>query len=286
MSVKIITDSTSYIDKDLRETLDIRILPLLISFSDESIKEGEIENKEFYEKMEQKGIPVSSQPSIGEMYQEMVDVVSKGHDLVCIFLSSEMSGTFNSACKVKEAVLENYKDAKIHIIDSRSNSMQLGFVAIKAARAAKEGKSIEEIVSIAHDNIRKSRFLFIPDDLDYLKKGGRIGGASALFGKMLKIIPVLTVKDGETAVFDKVRTKVRAIKTMVDKVLMDNKEYEIVEIVVHHINAYEEARELAVDLKDKLNIPIPIVDIGPIIGMHVGPGSIGIAYYTNKDLTN
>lgn len=286
MGVKIMTDSTSYIDKDLSEHLDIEIIPLLISFSDESIKETEIDNNDFYEKMEQKGIPVSSQPSVGEMYQAMENIVSKGHDLVCIFLSSEMSGTYYSACKVSEAVMDKYKDTKIHVLDSRSNSMQLGFAAITSARAAKEGKSIEEIVKIAEENIKRSRFLFIPDNLEYLKKGGRIGGAAALFGKILKIIPVLTVKEGETAVFEKVRTKVKALKTMVDKVLKDNLDYKIKEILVHHINCYDQAKELADELKAKLNMEISIVDIGPIIGMHVGPGAIGIAYYAEEELSS
>lgn len=284
MSVKIITDSTSYIDKDLRESLDIELLPLQISFPDESIKETEIDNKDFYEKMEEKGIPVSSQPSIGEMYKVMIDFASKGDDLVCIFLSSEMSGTYNSACKVSEAVMEKHKDSKIYILDSKSNSMQLGFAVVTAARAAKEGKSVEEVVKVAKENIKRSRFLFIPDNLEYLKKGGRIGGAAALFGKILKIIPVLTVKEGQTEVFDKVRTKVKAINTMVDKMLKDNLEYKIKEVVVHHINCYDDAKELADKLKDRFNMEILIVDIGPIIGMHVGPGSIGIAYYTEEEI--
>lgn len=171
MGVKIITDSTSYIDENLRKNLDIRILSLYVSFQDDSIKETQIKNEIFYEMMEQKGIPVSSQPSLGEIYQEMVEVVSRGNDLLCIFISSAMSGIYNSACKVRESVSEEYKDAKIYIIDSQSNSMQLGFAAIVAARAAMSGKGIEEVVAIAEKNINRSRFLFIPDNLEYLKKG-------------------------------------------------------------------------------------------------------------------
>ena len=284
MGVKIMTDSTSYIDKDIRKTLDIEILPLFVSFHDESIKETEIDNKVFYQMIEEKGIPVSSQPSLGEMYQGMVDVVSKGNDLVCIFLSSEMSGTYNSACKIAEEVRRKYKDSKIYIIDAKSNSMQLGFAAITAARAAKEGKNVDEVVSVAQQNIKRSRFLFIPDSLKYLEKGGRIGGASALIGKLLKIIPVLTVKDGKTAILEKVRTKPKAIKAMINKMLKDNLEYKIKEVVVHHINCYDQAKKLVNKLQDILNIDILIVDIGPIIGMHVGPGAIGIVYYTEKDM--
>lgn len=149
MGVKIITDSTSYIDEYMRKNLDIRILSLYVSFQDESIKETQIKNEVFYEMMDQKGIPVSSQPSLGELYQGMVNVVSKGNDLLCIFISSAMSGIYNSACKVREKVLEEYKDAKISILDSKSNSMQLGFAAILAARAAQDGRVIEEVVEIA-----------------------------------------------------------------------------------------------------------------------------------------
>ena len=278
------TDSTSYIDKEIREKLGINVLPLYISFQDENMKETEIKNEEFYNKMEKKGIPVSSQPSIGELYKEMKKIVEKGDDLLCIFLSSEMSGTFINACKVKRKILEEYKDAKIHIIDSRSNSMQLGFAAIVAARAAKEGKSIEEVKEIAEENIKKSRFLFIPDNLVYLQKGGRIGGASALIGNILKIIPVLTVKNGKTAILKTVRTKTRAIKAMIDKMMQDHLNYKIKEIIVHHINCYDQAKELATKLGDKLKMEVGIVDIGPVIGLHVGPGAIGIVYYTQNEI--
>ena len=284
MGVKVVTDSTSYIDKELAEELDIRVLPLYVSFEDESMRENEIENKLFFKKMEEKGIPVSSQPSIGELYKAMVDIVSKGDDLLCIFLSSEMSGTYNSACKVRDKVLEEYKDRRIYVLDSRSNSMQLGFSALVAARAAKSGKDIEEVRNIAEDNIERSRFIFVPDNLKYLKKGGRIGGAGALIGGILKIIPVLTVEEGKTTVFKTVRTKMNAVKAMIDKVLEDNKDYRVEEILVHHIDAYEQAQVLRDRLEEELELNVGIEDIGPVIGLHVGPGALGIAYYTEKKL--
>ncbi len=286
MGVKVITDSTSYIKEKLRNELDIKVLSLYVSFEDESIREVDIDNKLFYEKMKEKGIPVSSQPALGELYEAMVEVVSKGDDLICIFLSSEMSGTYNSACAVRDKVLEEYKDAKIHILDSRSNSMQLGYAAIIAGRGAKEGKNIDEVLEMAKKNIKRSKFVFIPDNLEYLKKGGRIGGAGALIGNILKIIPVLTVKDGKTSILKTVRTKNKAIKSMLDTVLKDNKDFFIEEIIVHHINSYDEALKLANKLKEKLKIEVDIVDIGPVIGVHVGPGAVGIAYYTKDEIIN
>ena len=284
MSVKIITDSTSYIEREVLNDLDIGVISLYVSFPDRSIREVDIENQEFYEILKDQGIPLSSQPTQGELYASMVDVVSKGHDLLCILLSSDMSGTYSSACSVREQVLEEYKDAKIHILDSRSNSMQLGFAAIVAARAAHEGKPLEEVIRIAEDNIKRSRFLFIPENLEYLKKGGRIGGGSALIGNILKIIPILTVEDGQTAVLKTVRTKARAIKAMLEKMLEDNVKSAIEEVVVHHINCYEQAAQLAGKIKESLTIDVPIVDIGPVIGLHVGPGAIGIVYYTKDEV--
>lgn len=284
MSVKIMTDSTSYIEEDIRKDLDIKIASLHVNFKNKNLKETEIENEEFYKMMEEEEFPLSSQPTIGEIYKDMVDIVSKGHDLLCVFLSSDMSGTYNSALKVREKVLEEYEDASIEIIDSRSNSMQLGFAAIVGARAAKEGKSLEEIKEIVEANIVRSRFLFIPEDLEHLKKGGRIGGGSALIGNMLKIIPVLTVEDGKTSVFKTVRTKRRAINAMVDKTLQDHRDFNIKEIIVHHINCHDQALELVDSLKKNIDMNISIVDIGPVIGLHVGPGAIAVAYYTEDEL--
>lgn len=284
MAVKILTDSTSYLSEEICKELDIKKISLSVSWNDINMKEVDINNEDFYFMMEEKGIPMSSQPSIGEMLEEMKKVVANGDSLVGIFLSSEMSGTYSSALMVKEMVLEEYKDAQIEIIDSRSNCMQLGFAAIVGARAAKEGKTIKEVLEIVNQNIKRSRFLFIPDNLEYLKKGGRIGGASALIGNILKIIPILTVEDGKTNVMTKVRTKKNAIKTMIEKVIEDSSVFGLKEIVVHHINCYEEALELSKLVEEKLGVKAEIIDIGPVIGLHVGPGAIGMVYYTEKDM--
>ncbi len=284
MSVQILTDSTSYIKKAERDELNINVVSLSVSFQDESFREEDIDNNTFYSKMAKKGIPLSSQPSLEELYNSMCKVVETGDDLLCVFISSDMSGTFSAAHTVKDMVLEKYKDAKIEIVDSRSNCMQLGFAAIVAARAAAMGKDLMEVKKTAEDNIRRSRFLFIPDTLEYLKKGGRIGGAGALIGNLLKIIPILTVENGKTSVLTKVRTKPKAVITMIERMLKDIAEFGLGEVMVHHINCYNEAKALAGVIMNKLNIQVGICDIGPVIGVHVGPGAIGIVYYTNKNM--
>lgn len=284
MVIKILTDSTSYISEAIRETLDIRVVPLSVKFEDMSFKETDIDNESFYAMMRKKGIPQSSQPSIGDLYHIMEGVVKVGNDLACIFLSSDMSGTYSSANMAKNMILEHYPNANIEIIDSRSNCMQLGFAAIVAAKAAKEGKTLKQVITMVKENIRRSRFLFIPDNLEYLEKGGRIGRANAIIGNLLKIIPILTVENGVTTVFQKVRTKKKAVLTIIKQVLQDIKDLGLGDIVVHHINCIDEARDVAEQLKEALNMNIKIQDIGPVIGLHVGPGAIGIAYYTQQDI--
>lgn len=282
MAVHILTDSTCYISEDLKNALNISIVSLNVTFGNVNFKETEIDNKTFYNMMEKKGIPISSQPSVADLYSEMKNVTDKGDSLLCVFLSSKMSGTYSTAHVARDMILGNNKNAEIEILDSESNCMQLGFAAVVAARAAKEGRDLNEVKKICKDNIKKSRFLFIPDNLVYLKKGGRIGGASALIGNILKIIPILTVENGVTTIFAKVRTKKKAIEKMLSKILEDIKAYGLGEIVVHHINCYDEAKILADKISELLKTDVKIFDIGPVIGLHVGPGAIGIAYYTEK----
>lgn len=281
MTVKIVTDSTSYLPEELKEKYDIEVVSLNITMKGKSYKEVEIDNKKFYEEMEaSKEIPTSSQPALDEMIKTFEKILSEGFDIAAIFLSSEMSGTFSSAHLVKEMVLENYPDRKIEIIDSKTNCMQMGFEVLEAAKSAKEGKSLEEVKEAALYVRENSRFLFAPESLTYLKKGGRIGGAAALFGSILQIKPILTVEKGVTTVFDKVRTKKKAVNTMVEKVLKDAEERGIRGITVHHINCEEEGKALAKVLREKLKVEVHVEKIGPVIGLHVGPGSIGVAYYT------
>lgn len=285
MSVKIITDSTSYIDEKIIKDYDISVISLNIAFKDISFKEVEVDNTTFYKRIDEKEeIPKSSQPSLGEMYETFLNLIKENNDVVGIFISSEMSGTYSSALLAKDMVLKEYPNAKIEIIDSRSNCMQLGFSVIEAAKEAKKGSSIEVVTKTAKDNMKKSRFLFIPDTLEYLKKGGRIGEAKALIGRVLKIIPILTVVDGETTIFNKVRTKKKAVNEMINVFLQDIKKYKFGNIVVHHINCEGEAKEIADTIKSFIGKDINICPIGPVIGTHVGPGAVGLAYYTMENL--
>ncbi|QZY55901.1 DegV family protein [Crassaminicella profunda] len=285
MMTKIITDSTAYIPERLKKEYDIEVISLSVAFEDQVFKENNISNDTFYKKLDASHtIPTSSQPSIDEFYKIFEEKVKADHPVVGVFISSEMSGTYTTANLVKKMILENYPNAKIEIIDSRSNCMQLGYAAIAGAKLAKDGKSIGEVVEAVKENIKRSRFIFIPDTLKYLKKGGRIGSAKALLGSMLQIKPILTVMDGKTHMLRKVRTKKKALKEMIDLFLEDIRDHGLGEVMVHHIHCEEEAIKFANSLSEKVGESIGIASIGPVIGTHVGPGSLGIVYYTQKEL--
>lgn len=283
MGIKIVTDSTSYIPQEYIKKYDIKIVSLNVVMNGDSRREVDIDNKYFYKEMnESKEIPKSSQPIPQEMLEIFKGIVEEGDSVVGIFLSSKMSGTYSTANMVKEMVLEEYPNANIQILDSKTNCMQMGFAAIEAAKASNEGKSMDEVITIAEYVFNNSRFLFTPETLEYLKKGGRIGGAAALFGNILQIKPILTVVDGETSVFKKVRTRKKTIEEIVTTVLNDIESKGLGDIIVHHINCEEEGLKLAKILEEKLCRKVSIQSIGPVIGLHVGPGSIGIAYYTKE----
>ena len=280
MSIKVVTDSTSYIPEELLKKYDITLVSLSVLIDGENIRELDIDHKSFYERMSKaKSIPTSSQPSVGEITDAFEKIIQNGDQIFAVFLSSKMSGTYSTALMVKKQLLAKYPQAEIEIFDSGSNSMQLGFIALHAAMAGADGSSMTEVIMIAEHIRTHSRFIFTPEVLDYLKKGGRIGKASALLGNLLQIKPVLTVNDGETDVFAKVRTKKKAVETIVNGMLEEVKGHEIGGVIVHHINCPEEGQVLADSLAKQFGIEVKIQSIGPIIGVHVGPGAIGVVYW-------
>lgn len=286
MATKIITDSTSYIPHNLLKKYSIDVLSLSVVFRDEQYLETEITNEFFFNKLANSAaLPTSSQISVDLLYSTFEQNVSNGDGVVGIFLSADMSGTYATALLAKNMILENYPNAQIEIIDSRSNCMQLGYAVLAAAKVASQNLSIQDVVQAAKENIKRSKFIFIPDTLEYLKKGGRIGAASALLGSLIQIKPILTVAEGKVKVLGKIRTKKRAVKTLVQMFIDDIEQHGFGEAIVHHINCETEALALAKEIESVLHQQVLTCPIGPVIGTHVGPGAIGIAYYTEKPLS-
>lgn len=284
MAVKIITDSTSYLTEAVKKAYDIRVITLSVVFEDEVIEELNISNEAFYQKMASVNyFPTSSQPSIEAMRKMFEAVVSAGDDLVAVFISSEMSGTYQSAVMVKNQLLEDYPKANIEIVDSRANCMELGFQAINAAKVAQAGGTFEEVVEATHYTLKRSRFVFTPETLDYLRKGGRIGMAKAMLGNVLKLKPILTVADGHTSPVTSVRTRNKSLDKLIQLFDEDVKAFGLSDFVIHHINCEDSAKELADKLQQKTGLVADIVSIGPVVGVHVGPGAMGIVYVTEEE---
>jgi len=277
--IQLITDSTAYLPKTLIGTYPIQVVSLSVLIDEDLFIETQTENKVFYARMAQgKSFPKSAQPTVEAMMKAFEKAVKKGDKVIGAFLSSEMSGTYQTACMVKEQLMEKYPNAQIELVDSRTNCMQMGFCVLLGAELAAQDMPVEFVAQAMRAHVHRSRFVFLPETLEYLKMGGRIGGAQALIGSILQILPILTVKDGRTEVLQKVRTKKKAVESLLQIALEDIKTYGLDHVVVHHIEAYDEGVALAARLKEALGVEVDVVDIGPVIGAHVGPGAIGIAY--------
>jgi len=283
MSIKIVTDSTSYIGAADRDKYDITIIPLTVNFPDESFPETEVDYDYFYNKIDKGGIiPTSSQPAQGEIEQVFTDIVSQGHEIMAIFLSSEMSGTYQSALSARDIIIQEYPEACIEIFDSRTNCMAMGLIVLAAAQAIQEGKSLSEAVQIADAARKRIKFYFVPAGLEYLKKGGRIGGAAALLGSLLQIKPILYVQDGKTAILERARGSRAALERMLTLLENDNRTYGLRNVLVHHICCPDKAEELAQVIKTRYGLEVAVLPIGPVIGLHVGPGTLAIIYITEN----
>ena len=286
MSVRIVTDSTSYLPAKECSQYGITMVSLTVSFADGTSKrELDIDDAWFYRRMNETGeIPTSSQPSVQEMADAFSRIVDVGDEVVGVFISSAMSGTFETAQLARTMVLERVPDAKIELVDSRSNSMQLGLCVLQAARTAEKGGDLESVARAARDTTARTRFLFTPHDLEYLKRGGRIGGASALLGALLQVKPILTVEDGEVQPWAKVRTKRRAMGRLVDELVAEAELATVEEIVIHHIDDLAEGEELAALVAEQVDMEVRVVAIGPVVGLHVGPGTVGIVFRTRDEV--
>lgn len=279
MAIKIVTDSTSYISDEYIKKYDIKLVSLNVIINGVSSREIDIENEVFYEEIKNsKEIPKSSQPIPEEMLNTFREIVEDGDSIVGIFLSSKMSGTYSNANMIKDMILEDYPDAEIHILDSKTNCMQMGFAVIEAARTASEGKSINEVINAANHVINNSRFLFTPETLEYLKKGGRISSTKAAVGSILNIKPILEVKDGLVSQVGQVRGKKNVVNKMMEYIKdrlgddIDNSQ-----IYIGYSDDEKEKEKITEVAKEMFNPEkIEYFLIGTCVGAHSGPGVSGI----------
>lgn len=275
--IKIVTDSTADIPKHLLDELNIVVVPLKVHFGEETYLDGvDITAAEFYEKLQNASqLPTTSQPSPADFLSIYKNTASEpGDEIISIHLSSAFSGTYQSAVLAKQLLEEQIP---VHIVDSKYASYGHGMLAVTAARMAAEGKSAEEILDTI-DRLRKeSRIYFVVDTLQYLYKGGRIGKASALFGSLLNIKPILTVDEaGEVAPLDKVRGHKNALARIIEMLQRDFGDRAL-HIIIGHSSSMDAAKELHDMVVPKVNaVDSQFIDIGPVIGTHTGPGALAV----------
>lgn len=285
MTVRVITDSTSYVPAEQAAALGIAVVQLSVTLGGVTRTEDEVDAESFYRQMRETGeFPTSSQPTVAVMIDALEATVADGHEAVAVLISSKMSGTYDTAGMARDQVLERHPGAVIEVVDSRSNSMEEGFAVLAAARAAADGASAADVVAEAERAIARTRWLFTPATLDYLRMGGRIGNAAALVGTLLQISPILTVVDGMTASLKQVRTHRRAIETIADLAAADFAGKGFADAVVHHILDAEEGEALATMIEERSGYRPRVQQLGPAVGIHVGPGSLGVVYQTCDDL--
>lgn len=276
MSRILISDSTSYLPENLINDYGIIIIPLNLHLEGKSYKEGrDISHADFYHIFESsKMFPTTSQPSAGEFLEVFQSLAPEDEALV-ILISAELSGTVQSALMARN-MLENERQKNIHIVDSRSSSMGMGFQLLKAGEMFTRGRTMTEVIEEVERIKIQQEIYFIVDDLEYLVRGGRLSRSSGLIGNLLQLKPVLTLKDGKIELFDKVRTSSRAIKLMMEQV-EKNKSW-LTQLAVIHIQAEEQALKLQENLQEQYDITTVVSEAGPVIGSHTGPGTLGIAF--------
>ena len=283
MAVKVIADSTSYIPRARRNALDIRVVSLSSTLDGVTYLDDAEDYSDFYDALAASpSWPTTSQPSVQALVDLMTERVEAGHEVVGVFISELMSGTYSTALLARDMVRETHPDAVIEVVDGRSNSMELGFAVLAAAEKAAEGGTVEECVAAAKERTLHTRFLFTPLTLEYLRRGGRIGNASALLATLLQIKPVLTVVDGVTDTLAKVRTLQKAHDLIVDTFASDIRDKGgLGEAYVHHIHDVKAGEAFQARIESVAGRAVELLDIGPGVGTHVGPGTVGVVYYTN-----
>ncbi len=276
--VHIITDTTASITKEFAQQHNVPIIPQIVVFGTESFREGiDIDNAGFIRRLRAaRDLPKTAAPPPEWFVEEFRRLAPSGEPILCIHPSAEVSGTVRSATLAKA----EFPNADIRVIDTRTIASPLGSMVQVAVQRAEAGKSADEIEAEVRDMIERAHIYFLVATLDYLARGGRIGGAAALLGSVLQVKPILTLRDGRVDQLEKVRTEKRAVATLIDLVLEkaphDGSGY----VSVVHADAPEAARALAATLGIRLGLPnVPILDVPPAITTHAGPGILGASFF-------
>ncbi|HEO8420575.1 DegV family protein [Niallia sp. FSL W8-0635] len=280
MKTAIVTDSTAYIPLEVREKYDIHMIPLTVILDTEVYEEErELRAAEFYEIIKTKDLPTTSQPPIGK-FVELFEKLSENYDeVISVHLSSGISGTYQGAISAGDMV----EGIDVFAFDTEVSCMVQGFYAIEAAKLAKQGKTAAEIMPILDELKETSHAYFMVDDLSNLQRGGRLSSAQAIIGSLLQVKPLLHFQDKLIVPFEKIRTKKRAMKRIVE-LLREATNGDPYYAVIIHANREEEAIEWKAELEQEFpNIEFSLSYFGAVIGTHLGEGSMGLGWMKKRE---
>lgn len=274
---KILTDTTSGLSLATANELGVYLVPQIVNFGEESYRDDtELDSAIFLKKLRSASeLPKTAAPPPA-LYDEIFKEASQtGEDIICLHPSAKLSGTIRSATVAKE----NFPAANIHIVDTEIIAGPLATLVLLAAQWARDGIPAEIIVDGIEDMMAQQKVYFLVDTLDYLQKGGRIGGARALLGKVLSVKPILTMKDGEIDQFEQTRTKKKALDRLAALVAEQAERDGDPRVCVMHSDSTVDARLLSEAIKSDLGIKsIPIYELPPAIVVHAGPGALGVGF--------
>ena len=276
--IRFVADSTADLGPDYTREHRIITVPLKVIFGDEVLVDGvDVTAAAFYERMRTSSKnPTTSQPSPAEFEAAFREAAADGSSVVCTTMSSEMSGTYGAAVTARESL----PDLDIHVVDTRTVTVGHHAVVRAAVDCAESGGNVAEVLSTIEEVTRRQRAIFTVETLEYLRRGGRIGGARALLGSVLNIKPVLQIFGGHIEPFDRVRTYQRALDRICDEVVAATGEAgRKARVVLGHADKLDDCKVLARRLAPHCEGEPEIIEIGPIVGCHAGPGTIGLDFY-------
>lgn len=285
--IKVMTDSVTSLPEDLVDLTNVEVVSLYLRYEGKEYEDATMDVDEFYRDIANMAgnPPTSSQPSPAHLEELFEECARKGEEVLGVWISTGLSGAYEGILRAARAVKERHADFRYAMIDSQSCGFDEALPVLEGVRAVKEGKNLRDAAMAVVEGIMSTRFLFAPESLTFLQKGGRIGAASALLGNIMKICPVLTVTDGSPRPMAKVRTHKKALARMVDIMQKDAAECGgLKDLVVHYIGSSLPAREWATNvIEPLLGRKVRICPVSPVVGAHVGP-AVGFCYECNKPL--
>lgn len=277
--VAVVTDSTAFISPELAKDLPIRYIPLQVIWGEQTFRDNvDITPDEFYTRLKtDKVTPTTSQPSPGAFQLVYKELLEAGYDILSVHISGKLSGTLDSAAQARAT----FPGERIELVDSNTTSLAMGFPVFAAVRAAQQGASLQDCKALAEKGCQNSGILFAVNTLEFLRRGGRIGGAQAFLGTALNLKPILEVRGGRIEAVERVRTMSKALDRLMDLFEERIGSRRPLHIGCVHAQAETEAGLLLERVTKHFGsdvVETQMAPVSPVLGTHVGPGTMGLAF--------